>query len=86
MEIALNKESKRKTPVFISFRDNARLFGEDAQTLGLRYPTNCFGYLTDLIGKTIDNPVVKLYKYVSNRVRGWAFLFKRKAFLIYYLL
>lgn len=62
MEIALNKESKRKTPNFISFRDNTRLFGEDAQTLGLRYPKNCFGYLTDLIGKTIDNPVVKTYK------------------------
>uniref|UniRef100_A0A336K1X8 Hypoxia up-regulated protein 1 n=2 Tax=Culicoides sonorensis TaxID=179676 RepID=A0A336K1X8_CULSO len=62
MEIALNKESKRKTPSFISLRDNTRLFGEDAQTLGLRYPTNCYGYLTDLVGKSVDNPVVKLYK------------------------
>lgn len=62
MEIALNKESKRKSPMFISFRDNTRLFGEDAQNLGLRYPTHSFGYLTDLIGKSIDNPVVELYK------------------------
>ncbi|XP_063695651.1 hypoxia up-regulated protein 1 [Culicoides brevitarsis] len=62
MEIALNKESKRKSPMFISFKDNVRLFGEDAQNLGLRYPTNSFGYLTDLIGKSIDNPVVELYK------------------------
>lgn len=62
MEIALNKESKRKTPTQIAFRDNERLFGEDAQNIGLRFPANSYGYLIDLIGKTIDNPVVKKYQ------------------------
>ncbi|KAJ8949475.1 hypothetical protein NQ318_005942 [Aromia moschata] len=47
MEIALNKESKRKTPAVISFRDNIRLFGEDAQSVG---------------GKSINHPLVKLYQ------------------------
>ncbi|XP_053669240.1 hypoxia up-regulated protein 1 [Anopheles marshallii] len=62
MEIALNKESKRKTPTTIAFRNGDRVFGEDAQTLGVRFPSNSFGYLVDLIGKTIDNPMVDLYR------------------------
>ncbi|XP_033207076.1 hypoxia up-regulated protein 1 isoform X2 [Belonocnema kinseyi] len=62
MEIALNKESKRKTPVVISFRDGDRTFGEDAQVVGLRFPQNSFSYILDLLGKSIDNPIVQLYK------------------------
>lgn len=62
MEIALNKESKRKTPVTIAFRDNERTFGEDAQVVGVRFPQNCFSYILDLLGKSIDNPIVQLYK------------------------
>lgn len=62
LEIALNKESKRKTPVIIAYRDGQRFFGEDAVTIGLRFPAHSFQYLLDLLGKTIDNPVVKLYQ------------------------
>lgn len=62
MDVALNKESQRKTPAVIAFRDDARIFGEDAVTLGLRYPANSFQYLTDLLGKTVDSPVVELYR------------------------
>lgn len=62
MEIALNKESKRKTPSVVAFRDGMRTFGEDAQTLGLRFPATSYGYLIDLLGKTVDNPIVELYK------------------------
>ncbi|KAJ8934580.1 hypothetical protein NQ314_013270 [Rhamnusium bicolor] len=62
MEIALNKESKRKTPAVISFRDNARLFGEDAQTVGVRFPKQAYIYLLDLLGKNINHPLVKLYQ------------------------
>lgn len=62
MEIALNKESKRKTPCVLAFRDGFRTFGEDAQQVGIRSPPNSFAYLIDLLGKTIDNPVVQLYR------------------------
>lgn len=62
MEIALNKESKRKTPAVIAFRDGLRVFGEDAANIGLRFPGNSFHYVFDLLGKTVDNPVVELYK------------------------
>ncbi|XP_043786795.1 hypoxia up-regulated protein 1 isoform X1 [Apis laboriosa] len=62
MEIALNKESKRKTPVTIAFRNGERSFGEDAQIVGIRSPQNSFSYILDLLGKYIDNPIVELYK------------------------
>ncbi|CAH1967066.1 unnamed protein product [Acanthoscelides obtectus] len=62
MEIALNVESKRKSPAVISFRDNTRLFGEDAAAVGVKYPNKSFAYLLDLLGKSIDHPLVKLYQ------------------------
>lgn len=62
MEIALNKESKRKTPSVIGFRDQSRSFGEEAITLAARFPASSYGYLVDLLGKEIDNPIVDLYK------------------------
>ncbi|XP_014212176.1 hypoxia up-regulated protein 1 isoform X2 [Copidosoma floridanum] len=61
MEIALNKESKRKTPAIISYH-NERTFGEDAQAVGTRFPKDCFSYILDLVGKSIDNPVVQLFQ------------------------
>lgn len=62
MEIALNKESKRKTPVTIAFRNGERSFGEDAQVVGIKSPKNSFSYILDLLGKSIDNPMVQLHK------------------------
>nr|XP_016939206.1 hypoxia up-regulated protein 1 [Drosophila suzukii]XP_016939207.1 hypoxia up-regulated protein 1 [Drosophila suzukii]XP_036676745.1 hypoxia up-regulated protein 1 [Drosophila suzukii] len=62
MEIALNRESKRKTPAILAFRDGVRTIGEDAQTIGIKDPNSAYGYLLDLLGKTVDNPIVDLYK------------------------
>jgi len=77
MEIVLNKESKRKTPVAISFRDGERLIGEDALNVGVKFPALCYSYFMDLLGKKIDNPVVKLfqqrfphYNLVPDEARG----------------
>lgn len=62
MEVALNKESKRKTPSVIAFREKSRFFGEEAVTLAARFPASSYGYLLDLLGKDINNPIVELYK------------------------
>jgi len=62
MEIVLNKESKRKTPVAISFRDDERTFGEDAFSVGVKFPRNMYFYLLDLLGKSVDHPLVQLYQ------------------------
>lgn len=62
MEIALNKESKRKTPSVIAFREQSRFFGDEAVTLAARFPASSFGYLLDLLGKDITNPIVEKYR------------------------
>lgn len=62
MEIVLNKESKRKTPVAVSFRNGERTYGEDAQTSGIRFPASTYSYMLDLLGKKLDNPMVELYR------------------------
>ncbi|XP_049875335.1 hypoxia up-regulated protein 1 [Pectinophora gossypiella] len=62
MEIVLNKESKRKTPAVVAFRDNVRTFGEDAVTVGVRFPKNSYKYLLDLLGKPIDHPLVQAFR------------------------
>jgi hypoxia up-regulated 1 len=62
MEIVLNKDSKRKTPVAIAFRNEETTVGEDAYTIGVKFPPNMYFYLLELLGKTVDNPIVKLYQ------------------------
>ncbi|XP_046384105.1 hypoxia up-regulated protein 1 [Ischnura elegans] len=62
MEIALNKESKRKTPVAVAFRDGERSFGEDAAALGVRFPANSYAYLPLLLGQKVNSSAVRLYK------------------------
>lgn len=62
MEIVLNKESKRKTRSYIGFKNDERLFGDEAENVGLRYPEASFGYIFDLIGKNINNPAVEMYR------------------------
>lgn len=62
MEIVLNKESKRKTPIAIAFRNDERTIGEDAYTIGVKFPSNMYFYLLELLGKTLDNPLVQLYQ------------------------
>lgn len=62
MEIALNHESRRKTPVAVSLRDNERLFSDGALTVAVKYPKNSYIFLQDLLGKKINNPLVQQYK------------------------
>lgn len=66
MEIVLNKESKRKTPVVVAFRDGVRTFGEDAVGVGVRFPKNAYKYLLDLLGKPYDHPLVQAYRLVGS--------------------
>lgn len=58
MEIALNRDSQRKTPVAIAFRDGERQFGDHAVSTGVRFPDKCFSHFLDLLGKSRQNPVV----------------------------
>ncbi|CAF1108117.1 unnamed protein product, partial [Didymodactylos carnosus] len=61
MEIALNKESRRKTPVIIAMKGKEREFGEAAVSKSMKIPQTSYMYLTDLVGKSIDAPVVEQF-------------------------
>lgn len=61
MEIILNSDSSRKTPLSVAFRDGQRFFGEAALTTNLRFPDKAYDYLLDLIGKPLDDPIVQKY-------------------------
>lgn len=61
MEIVLNPESKRKTNMVVSMKDGERKFGSDAMNVCVKSPKHCFSHLLDLVGKTVDNPMVKFY-------------------------
>eukprot|EP00062_Callorhinchus_milii_P024918 gi/632985338/ref/XP_007909625.1/ PREDICTED: hypoxia up-regulated protein 1 [Callorhinchus milii] len=62
MEIVLNKESRRKTPVAVSLKENERLFGDSAVAMSVKNPKVVVRYLQDLLGKQLENPQVALYR------------------------
>ncbi|XP_067826945.1 hypoxia up-regulated protein 1 [Heptranchias perlo] len=62
MEIVLNKESRRKTPVAVSLKENERLFGDSAVAMSAKNPKVVIRYLQDLLGKQLGNPQAELYR------------------------
>ncbi|KAE9549299.1 hypothetical protein FO519_007501, partial [Halicephalobus sp. NKZ332] len=61
LEIVLNKESQRKTANLVAFHNGERLFGETALQMSYKNPERVFPYVTDLLGKQFENPVVEDY-------------------------
>lgn len=62
MEIVLNKESKRKTPIAIAFKDGDRLFGDPALAKCGWSPNTCYTQFVDLLGKDENHPVVEKFR------------------------
>uniref|UniRef100_A0A8C6XUP1 Hypoxia up-regulated protein 1 n=1 Tax=Naja naja TaxID=35670 RepID=A0A8C6XUP1_NAJNA len=62
MEIVLNKESRRKTPVAVALKETERLFGDSAAGMAMKTPKVTFRYFQDLLGKHFDNPQVARYQ------------------------
>ncbi|XP_054986559.1 hypoxia up-regulated protein 1 isoform X3 [Sorex araneus] len=62
MEIVLNKESRRKTPVTVTLKDNERLFGDSAASMAVKNPKATLRYFQHLLGKQEKNPHVALYR------------------------
>lgn len=62
MEIVLNKESRRKTPVAVVLKENERLFGDSAVGMAAKSPKLTFRYFQDLLGKHMENPQVAEYQ------------------------
>lgn len=62
MEIILNTDSSRKTPIAIAFRDGERFVGDSAVNVGVRFPEKTFTHFIDLIGKrTLQSVAVQKY-------------------------
>lgn len=66
IETVLNRESKRKTNNVLNIRNGIRTFGIEADTLGMRFPQWTFGGLKVLLGKKVDDDLVKEYLSVSS--------------------
>lgn len=62
MEIVLNKESRRKTPVTVTLKENERFFGDSAAGMAIKNPKATLRYFQHLLGKQADNPHVALYQ------------------------
>ncbi|XP_066495753.1 hypoxia up-regulated protein 1 isoform X2 [Tiliqua scincoides] len=62
MEVVLNKESRRKTPVAVALKENERLFGDSAAGMAAKSPKLTFRYFQDLLGKNMENPQVARYQ------------------------
>uniref|UniRef100_A0A8C1SV27 Hypoxia up-regulated protein 1 n=1 Tax=Cyprinus carpio TaxID=7962 RepID=A0A8C1SV27_CYPCA len=62
MEIVLNKESRRKTPVAVCLKENERLFGDSALGVAVKNPKVVYRFLQSILGKPADNPQVAQYQ------------------------
>jgi hypoxia up-regulated 1 len=62
IETVLNRESKRKTNAVLNIRKGTRSFGIEAQTLGMRFPTQTYSSLKSLLGKKFVHEHTKEYQ------------------------
>jgi hypoxia up-regulated 1 len=58
-DVVLSRDSKRKIPSAISWKDQDRLFGTDAVNLATRYPGDTFVGAKFLLGRSIDDTKAK---------------------------
>ncbi|KAF3841550.1 hypothetical protein F7725_007412 [Dissostichus mawsoni] len=62
MEIVLNKESRRKTPIAVCLKENERLLGDSALGVSMKNPKTVYRHLQSLLGKKHNNLQVALYQ------------------------
>ncbi|KAI7870044.1 heat shock protein 70 family [Spinellus fusiger] len=55
LDVALNKDSKRKTQSVVTIRDTMRIYGSDAVSLAGRFPQLTYFNLKSLLGKTYND-------------------------------
>jgi len=79
MEIALNKEGRRKTANIVGFKDGERQFGDAALSGALKKPVTSYRFTNDLLAKPSTHPLVVEFqrrfphlKLGTNAERGTA--------------
>ncbi|KAF7732747.1 Hypoxia up-regulated protein 1 [Apophysomyces ossiformis] len=70
LDVALNKDSKRKTQAVVTIRDNERIYGSDAVSLAGRFPHLTYFNLKTLLGKPYNDKHAIEYRqlFVNNMV------------------
>lgn len=61
MDIVLNAQSQRKTPMAIAFSNGERYIGDTALDVASKYPEKTYTHFLDLVGKVIEHESVKNY-------------------------
>eukprot|EP00127_Corallochytrium_limacisporum_P003266 Clim_evm115s147 gene=Clim_evmTU115s147 len=62
VEIVLNAESKRKTPMFVSYDKNELAVGSPAMVVSQKNPGKAYGFFLELLGQDMDSEVVQAYQ------------------------
>uniref|UniRef100_A0A8R1I746 Hypoxia up-regulated protein 1 n=1 Tax=Caenorhabditis japonica TaxID=281687 RepID=A0A8R1I746_CAEJA len=62
MDIVLNKESRRKTPNVISFKNDERFFAEAAAAMSSSHPQSSYNFLLSMIAKKEGDDVFTTFK------------------------
>uniref|UniRef100_A0AAJ7UHM9 Hypoxia up-regulated protein 1 n=1 Tax=Petromyzon marinus TaxID=7757 RepID=A0AAJ7UHM9_PETMA len=62
MEIVLNKESRRKTPLCVYLKNGERLFGENALAMVMKSPEAVVQQVTELVGKAFRSSLVQRHR------------------------
>ncbi|KFD66598.1 hypothetical protein M514_01595 [Trichuris suis] len=77
MQIALNKDSTRKTLTIVAIKDKELMYGDHAAAQRRRLPSSAYTFCVDLLGKKFNNPVVQeflrrfpFYEVVQDEKRG----------------
>lgn len=58
ISIVSNEMSKRKTPALVGLVNGGRLLGEEASSMGVRFPETIFQRARDLLGKDATDPTI----------------------------
>jgi hypoxia up-regulated 1 len=76
-EIALDVTSKRKSPAIVGFDAGERRFGNEANSLVTKRPKETFMFISRLLGKSIDTPILEQfaeqyypYQFIADEERG----------------
>ncbi|KAI8060942.1 heat shock protein 70 family [Gongronella butleri] len=63
LDVALNKDSKRKTPSVVTIRNNERIYGSDAVSLAGRFPQLTYFNLKSILAKPYDDVHAQEYRH-----------------------
>ncbi|CAO3677928.1 unnamed protein product [Umbelopsis vinacea] len=71
LDIALNKDSKRKTQAVVNIRGEERIYGSDAVNMAGRFPQATYFNLKSLAGRLYDDPHCAEYRsrFVNNMIK-----------------